>query len=184
MPKMCKGFLPGFRVQVDRIDESAVDVENDSSDQLTPFSADRRRPPPRRNRGATGVGGRESVASRRITLRAGFPRVALTTTCRSNRRRSRPKTAASAIITRTGEQKERGGRLRALAPSDGLACFAAGRPFEYEVKSGGTYGRIKAFMEGTHSLQNRTTYAQFARYCGRARLCRHRRHGSEPKPAG
>ena len=41
MAEMGEGFLPGFRVQVDRVDQGAVDVENDCSDQSIPFSADR-----------------------------------------------------------------------------------------------------------------------------------------------
>jgi hypothetical protein len=35
---MGEGFLPGFRMQADGIDEGAVDVENDRSDQTHPFS--------------------------------------------------------------------------------------------------------------------------------------------------
>src|SRR5205085_10198329 len=40
--KMREGFLPGFRVQVDRIDEGAVYVENNRSDQRILLSADGR----------------------------------------------------------------------------------------------------------------------------------------------
>jgi hypothetical protein len=35
--EMGEGFLPGFRMQADGIDEGAVDVENDRSDQTQTF---------------------------------------------------------------------------------------------------------------------------------------------------